>query len=62
MNNKLINYRKKTLLLVLYFYRKKIKKNKLEFGIVNPDPDPLFPEVDPDPHKNEADSKHCLKE
>jgi len=23
-----------------------------------PDPIPLFPEVDPDPHKNEADPKH----
>ena len=40
MNNKLINYKKKPSLLVLYLHRKKSEKIAIC-------PDPLFPDVDP---------------
>ena len=47
MNNKLINYQKKTSLSIISFTEKMKKKNGNLFRYrADPDPDPLFPEAD----------------
>ena len=47
MNNKLINYKKKTLLGELYLLQKKKEKKIGRYPTPDLEPDPLFPEPDP---------------
>ena len=62
MNNKLIYNKKIMILSLIFFIRKKMKKQNLIFFDCRPDPDPksdpdpLFP--DPDPNQNDTDPQH----
>ena len=54
MNNKLINFKKKNIVMIIIPFT----ENNWNLFDFRPDPDPLFPESDP--HQNEADPKHCF--